>query len=79
MTRGARRPVAKHSVSIGGHRTSYSVEAEFQTELLAIARARGESLATLVAKIDAARLSGENLSSAIRLHVLRALKAGTPD
>jgi predicted DNA-binding ribbon-helix-helix protein len=70
-----RRRVAKRSVTIGGHRTSYSVEAEFQAEIAALARAGGCSLSSLVAAIDAARGDGENLSSAIRLHVLRSLKA----
>lgn len=67
--------VVKRSVTIGGHRTSYSLEGEFQAEIEAIARGRGQSLAALVAEVDAARARGTNLSSALRLHVLGALRA----
>ena len=65
----------KVSVSIRGHRTSFSVEELFYRELLALARARGYSLARLVAQIDAGRAPGQNLSSAIRVHILAALVA----
>ena len=63
----------KRSVAIGGHRTSYSVEDEFHAELGAIARRNGEPVARLIGRIDAARPQGNNLSSAIRLYVLRHL------
>ncbi len=64
---GAR--MAKHSLVITGHRTSISLEDAFWTQLKAIARTRGQSLAGLVAGIDSER--GEaNLSSAIRVFVL---------
>lgn len=66
--------VRKRSVSIGGHRTSYSVEDEFQAELVAIAAGRGLSLAALIAKVDAGRSPETNLSSALRLFVLAELK-----
>jgi predicted DNA-binding ribbon-helix-helix protein len=62
--------VAKHSVSIRGHRTSFSLEQPFFDDLLAIAAARDIALAALVAEIDAARPREANLSSAIRVHVL---------
>lgn len=64
----------KRSVTIGGHRTSYSIEDAFQDELVGIAAARRVSVASLVAEIDASRQPGVNLSSALRLHVLEALK-----
>ncbi|MBO6902478.1 MAG: ribbon-helix-helix domain-containing protein [Rhizobiaceae bacterium] len=67
--------IRKRSVSIGGHRTSYSIEDEFQTELTAMAKARGLSLAALIAGIDANRPAEINLSSALRLHVLITLKS----
>lgn len=70
MTGGIR----KRSVTIGGHATSYSVEDEFHAELAGMARREGCSLAALVARIDAARPAGRNLSSAIRVHVLEVLK-----
>jgi len=64
----------KRSVTVGGHRTSYSVENAFQDELKEIAAARGISLAALIAEVDAARPAGTSLSSALRLHVLGWLK-----
>jgi predicted DNA-binding ribbon-helix-helix protein len=64
----------KRSVSIRGHRTSYSLEQPFHDELLAIAAARNLSLAALVGEVDAARPRDANLSSALRLHVLEWLK-----
>ncbi|TDR88101.1 ribbon-helix-helix domain-containing protein [Enterovirga rhinocerotis] len=67
--------IAKRSVTIAGHRTSVSLEAEFWDALGEIARERGLSLGALVAEIDAGRGTG-NLSSALRLHVLAALRAG---
>lgn len=64
----------KHSVTIRGHATSYSVEDEFQAELVAIAGRRNLPLARLVARIDADRDDATNLSSALRLFVLAELK-----
>ena len=65
----------KHSVTICGHQTSFSIEDEFYSELVAICERDGKSLASLVSQIDAQRKPGTNLSSAIRLHVLAAVKA----
>lgn len=64
----------KRSVSIRGHRTSFSLEDEFWAELKAMAAGRGISLAQLVTGIDAKRAADQNLSSALRLHVLRIIK-----
>ncbi|MDP3896917.1 MAG: ribbon-helix-helix domain-containing protein [Mesorhizobium sp.] len=66
--------VRKRSVSIRGHRTSFSLEPEFFAEIEAIAAARGLSLAGLVAEIDAARPRDANLSSALRVYVLHHIK-----
>jgi predicted DNA-binding ribbon-helix-helix protein len=66
----------KRSVTINGHGTSYSIEDEFQDELARLAKAQGKPLARLIASIDASRPQGANLSSAIRLYVLEALRAG---
>jgi len=63
----------KRSVRIKGHNTSLTLEAEFWDELKRLARAQSVSLNKLVARIDAARAG--NLSSALRLYVLRELKA----
>lgn len=59
----------KRSLTIAGHRTSLSLEAEFWEALQAEARKRGLSVASLVSEIDQSR--GErNLSSAIRVWLL---------
>lgn len=62
----------KRSVRIAKHNTSISLEPEFWTELKRIAREQGCSLNQLVAKIDVGR--GGNLSSTLRVFVLRDLK-----
>jgi len=64
--------VRKRSVDIAGHRTSVSIEAEFWDALRDIAAAKNKSINELIADIDGAR--DGNLSSAIRLYVLRALR-----
>jgi predicted DNA-binding ribbon-helix-helix protein len=66
--------VEKHSITIRGHRTSFSLERPFFDELAAIAADRMISLAALVAEIDEARPRRTNLSSAIRLYVLAWIK-----
>ncbi|MGI6856662.1 ribbon-helix-helix domain-containing protein [Mesorhizobium sp. 1B3] len=66
--------VRKRSVTIRGHRTSYSLEQPFYDELTAIAAARGMTLAALVAEVDALRPRDANLSSALRIHVLEWAK-----
>jgi predicted DNA-binding ribbon-helix-helix protein len=68
------RPLAKHSVTIAGHRTSLSLEPEFWEALKDLCRRDGQSLAERIAEIDEGR-AGRNLSSAVRVHVLaEALK-----
>ncbi|WP_037151037.1 ribbon-helix-helix domain-containing protein [Rhizobium freirei] len=66
--------IRKHSATLHGHRTSFSLEDAFWTELKAIAGARGISLAALISEIDDGREAGSNLSSALRLYVLKWLK-----
>jgi predicted DNA-binding ribbon-helix-helix protein len=63
------RPV-KRSFTIKGHRTSISVEAEFWDALQQAAAGRQESLAGLIAAIDAERGEDAGLSSAVRVWVL---------
>ena len=65
--------IVKRSVKVAGHSTSVSLEDEFWTELKLIADERGISVAALIAEVDQDRKSA-NLSSALRLSVLRALK-----
>ena len=62
------RPV-KHSLTLRGHRTSVSLEAEFWREFRAIAVRDGVALNELAARIDAAR-GDIGLASAIRVYVL---------
>lgn len=62
--------VRKRSVSISGHRTSFSLEQAFFDELQRIAAERQLALARLVGEIDEGRPRETNLSSALRLYVL---------
>lgn len=66
----------KHSLEIAGHRTSVTLEDEFWNALRDLAKRQGRSLNVLVAEIDEAR--DGNLSSAIRVHVLKAAQQGVP-
>lgn len=66
--------VEKRSVTIRGHRTSYSLEKPFYDDLVAISAMRGMTLAGLVAEVDAQRPREANLSSALRLFVLEQAK-----
>jgi predicted DNA-binding ribbon-helix-helix protein len=59
----------KRSLSIAGHRTSVSLEDPFWAGLKQIAALEQKTLAALIAEIDSRR-GGNNLSSALRLHVL---------
>ena len=63
----------KHSLVIAGHATSVSLEQEFWDALKELADRRGIALAALIAEIDAERR--QNLSSALRLHVLNSLRS----
>ena len=60
----------KRSIMIAGHATSISLEPVFWDALREAAAAEGLPLNALVARIDAARLTGRassNLASAIRV------------
>ena len=65
--------IVKRSVSIAGHRTSVTLEAPFWEALKDIAGQRGSSVQQLIGTIDAGR-GEQNLSSAIRLFVLAAVR-----
>lgn len=69
--------IRKHSVTIRGHRTSFSLEDEFWEALRVIAAKRNIALAALIAEIDENRDPANNLSSAARLHVLDWLKSAS--
>ena len=62
--------IKRHSIDLAGHKTSVSLEDEFWKSLREIAGGRGKSLSRLIDEIDVER-KFENLSSAIRLFVLR--------
>ena len=65
----------KRSISIDGHRTSVSLEDAFWQELTKLAAGRQLSLNALVTEIDQAHGGRKkNLSSALRLYVLEALR-----
>lgn len=61
----------KRSLTIAGHRTSIALEPEFWDGLEQLAASRGVKLTTLIETIDRDR-DGPNLSSALRVAVLRA-------
>ena len=63
----------KHSLTLKGHRTSVSLEAEFWRAFRAIAEAAGRAITALGSEIDAQRASGVGLASAIRVFVLKRL------
>ena len=64
----------KKSVVIAGrHQTSISLEDEFYAELENIAKEKNMSINGLVTEIDSKR-EHENLSSAIRVYILKYLK-----
>ena len=70
--------IRKHSATLHGHRTSFSLEEPFWLELNMIARARAMPLAALIREIDDGREAESNLSSALRVYVLAYLKGQMP-
>ena len=62
----------KRSVRIANHNTSITLEAPFWDELKSLAARDKVTLNQLITRIDAGRTG--NLSSALRLYVLRRLK-----
>lgn len=61
----------KRSITLSGHRTSVSLEAPFWEALCDMAAAEETSPTQIIARIDAKRLPDDNLSSAIRVYILR--------
>ena len=68
------RGLIKRSVTIQGHRTSFSLEPIFWEALRAAAVAENKPLNALVAEIDEARTT--NLSSAIRVWLFERARGG---
>ncbi|MGD9806117.1 MAG: ribbon-helix-helix domain-containing protein [Hyphomicrobiaceae bacterium] len=69
------RPV-KRSFTIGGHRTSISLEAPFWEALREIATREKCSLAQLVQSIDVERDDDGGLSSSVRIWILNYFRRG---
>ena len=67
-------PPVKRSLTLRGHRTSVSLEAEFWQAFRDIAATRGVALNALAAEIDETRDEGTGLASAIRVFVLREVR-----
>ena len=61
----------KISVSLSGHQTSISIEQEFFDVLKQIAKEQNTSIASIVKNIDEHRLPDSNLSSEIRIWILK--------
>jgi predicted DNA-binding ribbon-helix-helix protein len=68
------RPI-KRSLTLRGHRTSVSLEEEFWQEFRRIADYKDISINELAAIVDADRGVESGLASAIRVYVLRDIKA----
>lgn len=71
-----RRP-EKHSLTLKGHRTSVSLEAEFWTAFREIAKSQNRPINVVAAEIDADRGTEMGLASAIRVYVLNYYRAQT--
>ncbi len=70
--------IKKSVVIANRHSTSISLEKEFMDELEAIAKQKGLSVNRLVTEIDSTR-EQDNLSSAIRIYILKHLKNQNPE
>jgi predicted DNA-binding ribbon-helix-helix protein len=69
--RGRGSMIRRRSVTVAGHKTSISLEGAFWQGLRDIAEDHHTSLPRLIARIDGDRQQFANLSSAIRMFVLR--------
>ncbi|HKO93230.1 MAG TPA: ribbon-helix-helix domain-containing protein, partial [Polyangiaceae bacterium] len=86
LARGAQAPMTdalprKRSVTLDGHRTSFSLEPLFWRLLQEEAERQGKALAALVAEVDRRRAedeSGANLSSALRVYLVERLLERKP-
>lgn len=67
--------IKKRSVRISGHETSVTLEEEFWDILRDIAQKEGLSLNKIIGHIDENKSIDQNLSSAVRVYILRTLLA----
>ena len=63
----------KISISLSGHQTSISLEQEFFDVLKTLARQENKPVATIIKEIDDNRKPDSNLSSEIRIWILKQL------
>jgi len=70
--------LVKRSLSLHGHRTSLALEPDFWEVVDAHAETEKRSLAGLIAEIDDNRDPDDPLSSAVRVWVLRQVRATKP-
>ena len=63
----------KISVSLSGHQTSISIEKEFFDVLKKLATDKKISVASIIKSIDDTRKPGSNLSSEIRIWILKQI------
>ena len=63
----------KISISLSGHQTSISLEKEFFDVLKIIAKQQNKPMATIIKEIDDNRKPDSNLSSEIRIWILKQL------
>lgn len=63
----------KISINISGHQTSISIEPEFVNVLKNIAKEQNKTTAEIIKSIDSKRLPNSNLSSEIRIWILKEL------
>jgi predicted DNA-binding ribbon-helix-helix protein len=63
----------KISISLSGHKTSISIEKEFFDILKQLAKDRKVSTASIIKSIDDNRKPGSNLSSEIRIWILKQI------
>ena len=81
MTRAAAHPPerpVKHSLTLRGHRTSVSLEAEFWQAFRDIATLRGTTINALAIEVDEARQTNIGLASAIRVFILNHYQNQAP-
>ncbi|MEJ1975176.1 MAG: ribbon-helix-helix domain-containing protein [Acetobacteraceae bacterium] len=64
--------LVKRSVTLAGHRTSVALEPVFWDALASLAERQGQTLAGLIAAVDAERAPDQPLASALRIFAFSA-------
>jgi predicted DNA-binding ribbon-helix-helix protein len=71
-------PIIKRSVAVNGHKTSISLEEPFWNEIKTIASQRHTTIAELITDVDRGKQAEANLSSSLRVFILRHYQRVTP-